>query len=165
MRISRTCPPARISHKWSSDQENMGLLCRLAHWSAFFHSFGPWRRGSRANAEKELGLETLSEEGAEHLPSQNKSPDCDQGKLKLGLGTMPVQPLHETGGEAMRHLKHSSEHSKSFPCMVHKQSRKLRTVVDHGPMLLCANTALLLPSLCWCLWSKVGISYIALWEM
>lgn len=66
----------------------------------------------------------------------------DQGKLKLGLGTMPVEPLRETGGEAMRHLKHSSEHSKSFPCMVYKQSRKLRAAVDQGPKLLWANTAI-----------------------
>lgn len=142
VRISRTCPPARISHKWSSDSENTGLLCRLAHLPAFFHSFGPWRRGSRASTGKELGLGTLSEEGAEHSPNQNKSSDSDQGKLKLGLGTMPVEPLRETGGEAMRHLKHLSEHSKSLPCMVYKQSRKLRAVVGHGPKLLCANTAI-----------------------
>lgn len=138
VRISRTCPPTRISHKWCSDPENTGLLCRLAHLPAIFPSFDPWRRGRRASAKKELGLETLSEEGAKHSPNQNKSPDCDQGKLKLGLGTMPVEPLHETGGEAMRHLKHPSEHSKSFPCMVHKQSRELRAAVDHGPKPLCS---------------------------
>lgn len=140
--ISHTCPPARISHKCSSDPENMGLLCKLAHLLALSPSFDPWRRESRASAEKELALGTLSEEGAEHSPNQSKSSDCDQGKLKLGLGTMPVEPLRETGGEAMRHLKHSSEHSKSFPCMVYKQSRKLRAAVDQGPKLLWANTAI-----------------------
>lgn len=65
----------------------MGVLHGLAHLTRIYPSFDPWRRGSRVSAEKGMDLQTSSEEGAEHSPSQNKSPDCGQGKLQLDLGT------------------------------------------------------------------------------